>query len=215
MKYVACKNRDNCLYDKCVFHSPKPEYDVKEFVTTCTRAELEDVNFGGIIDVKTDKSREETTNSKVNREVTEMVARYEAAKQNNLFQRLPNYSYELPTVQREEDIPQHEPGAKLDKGKPRVGMFFACFPDALLEVARVATFGAKKYSDFGWESVPNAIERYFDAECRHTLKVARGIYTKEFAKDEESGINELAHMVWNGLADLQKAIEYEREHKHE
>jgi len=167
MRHVACKNRNNCLWDKCVIHSPKPEHDVKEVVTACARAELEDVNFGGTIEVDA------------------------------------------------HDIAQHEPGAKLDKGKPRVGMFFACFPDALLEVARVATFGAKKYSDFGWESVPNAIERYFDAECRHTLKVARGIYTKEFAKDEESGINELAHMVWNGLADLQKAIEYEREHKHE
>ena len=215
MKYVACKNRDNCLYDKCVFHSPKLEYDVKEFVTTCTRAELEDVNFGGIIEVKTGKPSEEMTDDKVNREVAEIVARYEAVKQNNLFQRLPNYSYELPTVPREEDIPQHEPGAKLDKGKPDVGLVFACFPDAICLVAEVSSFGEKKYSLFGWESVPDALRRYWSALGRHMLNCSKGVFMKRFARDPESGINELASVAWNALAVLQKAIEYEREHKDE
>ena len=215
MRHVACKNRDKCLFNSCVIHSPKPEHDVREVVTACARAELEDVNFGGIIEVKTGKSNEETTNSKVNMEVAEMVARYEAAKQNDLLPRLPNYSYELPIATSEGDIPQHEPGAKLDKGKPKVGLVFASFPDAISLVADVSQFGAEKYSLFGWEHVPNAIDRYWDALGRHVLKCSKGVIVKDFSKDAESGINELAHVAWNALAVLQKAIEYEREHKHE
>ena len=215
MRHVACKNRDKCFFSGCVIHSPKPEHDVKEVVTACARAELKDVNFGGIIEVKTGKPNEETTNSKVNMEVAEIVARCEAAKQNNLLQRLPNYSYELPTVPREEDIPQHEPGAKLDKGKPDVGLVFASFPDAICLVAEVSSFGEKKYSLFGWESVPDALRRYWSALGRHLLKCSKGVFMKQFVRDPESGINELASVAWNALAVLQKAIEYEREHKHE
>lgn len=167
MRYVACKNRDNCLYDKCVIHSPKPEHDVREVVTACARAELEDVNFGGTIEVG---------------------------------------AY---------DIPQHEPGAKLDKGKPDVGLVFASFPDAICLVAEVSSFGEKKYSLFGWESVPDALRRYWSALGRHILKCSKGVFLKKFVRDPESGINELANVAWNALAVLQKAIEYEREHKDE
>ena len=167
MKYVACKNRNNCLWDKCAIHSPKPEHDVREVVTACARAELEDVNFGGTIDVDA------------------------------------------------RDIPQHEPGAKLDKGKPDVGLVFACFPDAICLVAEVSSFGEKKYSLFGWESVPDALRRYWSALGRHILKCSKGVFLKKFVRDPESGINELANVAWNALAVLQKAIEYEREHKDE
>ena len=167
MRYMACKNRDNCLFSGCVIHSPKPEHDVREVVTACARAELEDVNFGGTIEVDAN------------------------------------------------DIAQHEPGAKLDKGKPDVGLVFASFPDAICLVAEVSSFGEKKYSLFGWESVPDALRRYWSALGRHMLKCSKGVFMKQFVRDPESGINELASVAWNALAVLQKAIEYEREHKHE
>ena len=115
----------------------------------------------------------------------------------------------------EEDIPQHEPGAKLDKGKPDVGLVFASFPDAICLVAEVSSFGEKKYSLFGWESVPDALRRYWSALGRHLLACSKGVFMKRFVRDPESGINELAHVAWIALAVLQKAIEYEREHEHE
>ena len=167
MRHVACKNRDKCLFSGCVIHSPKPEHDVKEVVTACARAELEDVNFGGTIEVDAN------------------------------------------------DIAQHEPGAKLDKGKPDVGLVFASFPDAICLVAEVSSFGEKKYSLFGWEYVPDALRRYWSALGRHVLNCSKGVFMKRFVRDPESGINELASVAWNALAVLQKAIEYEREHRDE
>ena len=47
------------------------------------------------------------------------------------------------------------------------------------------------------------------------LKCSKGVFMKQFVRDPESGINELASVAWNALAVLQKAIEYEREHKDE
>lgn len=90
------------------------------------------------------------------------------------------------------------PGVKLDDGKPRVGLVITDFPLALLAVARVATFGAKKYSDHGWRQVPNAEKRYNDAMYRHLLAAARG---EEF--DPESGEPHLAHAAWSLLALLE------------
>lgn len=43
----------------------------------------------------------------------------------------------------------HEPGAKLDAGKLRMGLVLLGFHRALQEVARVGTLGAAKYSDYG------------------------------------------------------------------
>jgi len=92
----------------------------------------------------------------------------------------------------------HEPGAKLDEGKPRVGLVLHGFPRALSEVAKVGTFGAAKYSDNGWMDVPNGIERYTDSLYRHTLKEAEG---EAIAKD--FGILHAGHAAWNALARLE------------
>ena len=98
-------------------------------------------------------------------------------------------------------IDQHAPGAKLDKGKPRHGLVLGAFANALTEVAKVGTFGANKYSDNGWLSVPNGLARYTDAMLRHHFAEAGG---EELDKD--SGLRHAAHLAWNALAVLELAL---------
>lgn len=106
---------------------------------------------------------------------------------------------------------QHEPGAKLDAGKPRVSLVLLGFQDALIEVAKVGTMGANKYTDNGWLSVPQGRERYSDALLRHFLT------PEEW--DKESKLLHAAHTAWNALAVLQLQLnemkEYEYENKPE
>jgi hypothetical protein len=91
----------------------------------------------------------------------------------------------------------HSLGSKLDDGKVRVSLLFNDFPRALLEVAKISTFGAKKYTAHGWISVPNGIERYDDAKDRHIL------YGAMEANDPDSGLLHAAHEAWNVLAKLE------------
>ena len=86
-------------------------------------------------------------------------------------------------------IGQHEPGAKLDHGKPRVDLMIYGFSKALMEVAKVTTYGANKYTPFGWCTVADPIPRYRDAKCRHMLQ---GV-TEDF--DKESGLLHAAHSL--------------------
>ncbi len=95
-------------------------------------------------------------------------------------------------------IPQHVPGAKLDAGKTRLWLVLSGFANALEEVGRVGTFGAKKYSDDGWRFVPDGAARYSDALLRHLLAEARGE-----GVDEDSGLLHAAHAAWNALARLE------------
>ncbi len=92
---------------------------------------------------------------------------------------------------------QHEPGAKLDGDKPRVGLMFKSFPRALLKVAEVVTFGAKKYSPLGHLEVENGIERYDDAKGRHILE---GYITET---DADSECLHMTHEAWNALTKLE------------
>ena len=92
----------------------------------------------------------------------------------------------------------HVPGAKDDVYKPPVDLVFSSFPRALLELARVAGDGAKKYTRNGWVHVENGEHRYADAAGRHALK--RWI---EGERDSESGHMHLAHQAWNILAVLE------------
>lgn len=100
----------------------------------------------------------------------------------------------------------HDPGAKLDAGKPRVWLVLSGFPRALEEVSKVGTFGAQKYSDNGWVDVPNGIARYSDAMGRHLLKEATG---EKLAPD--SGLMHAAHAAWNALARLELMLRSENE----
>lgn len=91
-----------------------------------------------------------------------------------------------------------DPGSKLDAGKVRPGLLFNGMPRALWAVAEVATFGADKYTDGGWLTVPNGEARYNDAKLRHLLKKAMGELT-----DADSHKLHLAHEAWNALATLE------------
>lgn len=91
----------------------------------------------------------------------------------------------------------HEPGAKLDAGKNRLGLVIHGFARSLQAVGGVGTYGANKYSDDGWVSVPNGEARYTDALYRHLLDEAAG---EEF--DPDSKLLHAAHAAWNALARL-------------
>ena len=90
------------------------------------------------------------------------------------------------------------PGAKLDLNKPDLDLVLGDFAKAILEVGKVGTFGAKKYSRSGWLSVPNGIRRYSSALQRHWFYLMDG---EEY--DDDSGLHHAAHMAWNSLAHLE------------
>jgi hypothetical protein len=89
----------------------------------------------------------------------------------------------------------HQPGAKLDLNKPNCDLVFGGFATALMEVAKVGTYGASKYTPYGWKSVDDGITRYRSAAYRHLL-------TARFL-DEDSALPHLAHAAWNCLAALE------------
>lgn len=93
----------------------------------------------------------------------------------------------------------HAPGAKLDEGKVKAGLL-KLFSRALVEVARVGTFGAAKYTRGGWQHVPNGEERYEDAQWRHLLAEIQE------PNDPDSGLPHLAHQAWNALARLELVL---------
>jgi hypothetical protein len=82
-------------------------------------------------------------------------------------------------------------GVKLDTGKRRWGLF----PWGAAEwIVKILEYGAQKYTANGWQSVPNARQRYMDALLRHTLAAAGGEWL-----DPESGLPHLAHAGCNAL----------------
>jgi len=76
-------------------------------------------------------------------------------------------------------------GIKYDGEKLRYDLM-PCGP--LAAIVRVLTFGAQKYEDDNWKSVPEARRRYMAACFRH-LEAWRGGETY----DPETGENHLAH----------------------
>ena len=95
-------------------------------------------------------------------------------------------------------IDQHQPGAKLDAGKVRMELVIAGFARALLEVGKVATHGAAKYTPNGWRAVPDGQSRYTDAMYRHLLAEHTGQ-----VNDPDSQLLHAAHTAWNALARLE------------
>ena len=89
-----------------------------------------------------------------------------------------------------------EAGAKLDAGKSPVRRgLLEYFPRACLAVAEISQFGASKYTWKGWETVPDGIDRYGDAEVRHICNAAiEGPITAD------SKMQHAAHEAWNALA---------------
>lgn len=93
-------------------------------------------------------------------------------------------------------LDQHEPGAKNDANKDCAALLLS-FPRALEAIARVATYGARKYSPNGWQHVLNGQERYRHAMMRHLLA---GEYEP---RDTESNLPHEWHFAWNVLASLE------------
>jgi hypothetical protein len=114
----------------------------------------------------------------------------------------------------EEEMNEHDPtgllpsdpGAKLDAGKPMVGSVLSLFSNALLDVAKVGTYGATKYSMGGWQHVDNGVERYEDAQMRHWIKRHSG---EEY--DGDTHLRHAAHEAWNALAKLELMIREQQE----
>lgn len=77
-----------------------------------------------------------------------------------------------------------EPGTKLDTGKIRYDLVP---PEALEEITKVLTFGAKKYADRNWEG-GIAYGRVFGALMRHLWA-----WWKNSGPDAETGLSHLAH----------------------
>jgi hypothetical protein len=78
-------------------------------------------------------------------------------------------------------------GRKDDSQKPRMELLPM---DALLEVAKVLTHGAKKYAPDNWKEVPEAKDRYTGALLRHLAAWRSGKKT-----DTESGDDKLLHIA--------------------
>lgn len=101
-------------------------------------------------------------------------------------------------------IDPHSPGAKLDAGKTQPELIYRGFARALNEVAEIGTFGAVKYSPDGWQSVPEGILRYRNANYRHRNAFYRG---ETHCPDSKK--HHLAHAAWNALAELELMLREE------
>ncbi len=97
----------------------------------------------------------------------------------------------------------HVRGSKLDSGKNRASLVMGNFSLALLEVGKVGTFGANKYTDSGWIEVPQAFDRYSDAMQRHFLAE----YSGE-KNDQDSGFSHASHLTWNALCRLELILRH-------
>lgn len=104
-----------------------------------------------------------------------------------------------------------EPGTKADAGKDLPWLFQTGFANALAEVAKVTTLGARKYTPNGWASVENGVERYMEGFARHTSKLAQG----EVFDNGPGGIGTYhkAQMCWNILASLELELRASMEPK--
>ena len=86
-------------------------------------------------------------------------------------------------------LPPHD--GKADQGKLR----FSLFPiEALNPILEVLEFGATKYSEGGWTTVPDAERRYCDALHRHYVEHLSGVDI-----DEDSGKPVLALVATNAI----------------
>lgn len=78
-------------------------------------------------------------------------------------------------------------GVKYDTDKPMMDLIP---PLMEMEVARVLTVGAQKYSPDNWRQVPDLRRRYIAAAKRHINALSQGI-----ARDNETALHHAAHAV--------------------
>ncbi len=80
---------------------------------------------------------------------------------------------------------------KFDDDKPMMHLVPLISVEA---VAKVMTFGAKKYAPNGWKSVPNAVDRYNSAMLRHMVAIQKGETI-----DPDSGLPHIDHIACNAM----------------
>jgi hypothetical protein len=78
-------------------------------------------------------------------------------------------------------------GIKFDNEKPEM---YLLPPLATLEVGKVLTYGAKKYSPNNWRKLDRLQSRYTSAAIRHILAEMAGEEV-----DEETSLSHLAHAI--------------------
>ena len=78
-------------------------------------------------------------------------------------------------------------GMKYDRDKARYDLLP---PKAINELAKVLTFGAKKYAPNSWQNVEDGLNRYRAALLRHTFAIQKGELL-----DSESGLPHAAHAM--------------------
>lgn len=82
-----------------------------------------------------------------------------------------------------------EAGVKDDAGK----LFYELIPTETMKgLAQILTFGANKYTRNGWQTVPDARERYTGALMRHFEAYRAGEIL-----DPESGLPHIYHVICN------------------
>jgi len=87
-------------------------------------------------------------------------------------------------------------GLKFDENKLRMDLLP---PKAIEELARVLTYGAKKYNDNNWQKIES--KRYIAALLRHLFAWAGGE-----EHDQESGIHHLSHVLCNAAFLVHKEV---------
>jgi len=90
-------------------------------------------------------------------------------------------------------------GKKFDSDKPRMDLLP---PKAILEVAKVLSFGAQKYDPENWRLLDNLQSRYTAGALRHIFAHMNG--EKD---DPESNISHLAHALCCLLFKLEIELE--------
>lgn len=97
-----------------------------------------------------------------------------------------------------------EIGKKFDNEKVRMELLPM---DVLEEIAKILTYGAKKYGPNNWQKLENAEERYKGALLRHLAA------SNKNSKDKESGLSHTAHMACNAIFLLWFEINKKRKRK--
>lgn len=94
--------------------------------------------------------------------------------------------------EKEQDQMGKPVAARFNEGKVRHDLIP---PVALDEIAKVYTYGTKKYSDDNWWKAFRWRKDTYGCIQRHLNKWLRGEQ-----RDDESGIHHLAHVCWNAIA---------------
>lgn len=102
---------------------------------------------------------------------------------------------------------------KADAGKAMPDLLEAGMPSALRLVQATMEYGAQKYEQHSWRSVPDAMQRYQRAARRHRQErdldasPENGLYAVLTSRDDESGLPHIAHEIFNLLAMIELALQ--------